>query len=46
MLSNVTVTEERKKKFDFSSYRYDLLGIYTRTDGPIQKIEKPADVAG
>lgn len=46
VLSNVTVTEERKKKFDFSSYRYDLPGIYTRTDGPIQKIEKPADVAG
>lgn len=46
VLSNVTVTEERKKRFDFSSYRYDLLGIYTRTDGPIQKIEKPADVAG
>ncbi|WP_164086038.1 MULTISPECIES: ABC transporter substrate-binding protein [Stenotrophomonas maltophilia group] len=46
VLSNVTVTEERKKKFDFSSYRYDLLGIYTRSDGPIRKIEKPADVAG
>ncbi len=46
VLSNVTVTEERKKKFDFSSYRFDLLGIYTRADGPIQKIEKPADVAG
>ena len=46
VLSNVTVTEERKKKFDFSSYRFDMLGIYTRADGPIQKIEKPADVAG
>ncbi len=46
VISNITVTEERKKKFDFSSYRYDLLGIYTRTDGPIRKIEKPADVAG
>jgi polar amino acid transport system substrate-binding protein len=46
VLSNVTVTEERKKKFDFSSYRFDLLGIYTRTDGPLQKIERPADVAG
>ncbi|WP_049457240.1 ABC transporter substrate-binding protein [Stenotrophomonas maltophilia] len=46
VLSNVTVTEERKKKFDFSSYRYDLLGIYTRSDGPIRKIDKPADVAG
>lgn len=46
VLSNVTVTEERKKKFDFSSYRYDLLDIYTRSDGPIRKIDKPADVAG
>ncbi|KAG1448271.1 hypothetical protein G6F57_016890 [Rhizopus arrhizus] len=46
VVSNVTVTEERKKKFDFSSYRYDLLGIYTRSDGPIRKIDKPADVAG
>jgi len=46
VLSNVTVTEERKKKFDFSSYRFDLLGIYTRADGPIRKIERPADVAG
>lgn len=28
VLSNVTVTEERKKKFDFSSYRYDLSLIH------------------
>lgn len=46
VISNVTVTEERKKKFDFSSYRYDLLGIYTRTDGPIREIRQPSDVAG
>jgi len=46
VISNITVTEARKQKFDFSSYRYDLLGIYTRTDGPIQKITTPADVAG
>lgn len=46
VISNVTVTEERKKKFDFSSYRYDLLGIYTRADGPIQQIREPKDVAG
>ncbi|MFT4249132.1 MAG: ABC transporter substrate-binding protein [Pseudomonas sp.] len=46
VLSNVTVTEERKKKYDFSSYRYDLLGIYTRTDGPIKEIRQPSDVAG
>ncbi len=46
VISNITVTEERKKKFDFSSYRYDLLGIYTRHDGPIQQIRQPKDVAG
>jgi len=46
VISNITVTEERKRKFDFSSYRYDLLGIYTRTDGPIKAIATPADVAG
>lgn len=45
-ISNITVTEERKQKFDFSSYRYDLLGIYTRTDSPIQEIKNPKDVAG
>lgn len=46
VISNITVTEARKQKFDFSSYRFDLLGIYTRTDGPIQTISTPADVAG
>ena len=46
VISNITVTEERKQKFDFSSYRFDLLGIYTRTDGPIQSVTTPADVAG
>jgi polar amino acid transport system substrate-binding protein len=46
VISNITVTEERKKKFDFSSYRYDLLGIYTRSDGPLQAIKQPRDVAG
>lgn len=46
VISNITVTEERKKKYDFSSYRHDLLGIYTRSDGPIQAIREPRDVAG
>ncbi|WP_411850791.1 ABC transporter substrate-binding protein [Stenotrophomonas sp. LGBM10] len=46
VISNITVTEARKQKFDFSSYRFDLLGIYTRTDGPIQAVTSPADVAG
>ncbi|MFW2853027.1 ABC transporter substrate-binding protein [Sphingomonas sp. TX0543] len=46
VMSNVTVTEERKAKFDFSTYRDDQLGIYTRADGPIRAIKKSADIAG
>lgn len=46
VISNVTVTEERKEKFDFSSYRQDVLGFYVRTDSPIQSITEPKDVAG
>ncbi|WP_137898822.1 ABC transporter substrate-binding protein [Sphingomonas sp. 2SG] len=46
VLSNVTVTEERKAKFDFSTYRNDLLGIYTRSDGPVKAVNAPRDIAG
>lgn len=46
VMSNVTVTEERKAKFDFSTYRDDQLGMYTRADGPIRAITHPRDVAG
>ena len=46
VISNVTVTEERKEKFDFSSYRQDVLGFYVRTDSPIQEIKEPKDIAG
>lgn len=46
MISNVTVTEERKEKFDFSSYRQDVLGFYVRNDSPIQSISEPKDIAG
>jgi polar amino acid transport system substrate-binding protein len=46
VMANVTVTEERKAKFDFSTYRNDQLGIYTRSDGPIKAVTKPADIAG
>lgn len=46
VISNITVTESRKRKFDFSSYRYDLLGVYTRSGGPIRAITQPRDVAG
>lgn len=46
VISNVTVTEARKEKFDFSTYRKDQLGIYVRTDGPIKAIKTPKDIAG
>jgi len=46
VISNVTVTEERKEKFDFSSYRQDVVGFYVRSDSPIQSITEPKDVAG
>ena len=46
VISNVTVTEERKEKFDFSSYRQDVLGFYVRKDSPITEINEPRDIAG
>lgn len=46
VLSNVTVTEERKQKFDFSTYRRDVLGFYVSTRSPIQAIREPKDIAG
>ncbi|MBF6672950.1 transporter substrate-binding domain-containing protein [Glutamicibacter sp. FBE19] len=45
-ISNVTVTEERKKKFDFATYREDLLGFYADKDSKIGPISKAEDVAG
>ncbi len=46
VLSNVTVTEERKQKFDFSTYRRDVLGFYVKSDSKIGSIKEPKDVAG
>ncbi|KAF1030079.1 MAG: L-cystine-binding protein FliY [Burkholderia plantarii] len=46
VLSNVTVTEQRKTKFDFSSYRRDVLGIYVPLKSPIREIREPKDIAG
>ncbi|WP_218712160.1 ABC transporter substrate-binding protein [Arthrobacter sp. BF1] len=45
-ITNVTVTEERKVKFDFASYREDKLGFYAKSDSPITKVGAAADVAG
>ncbi len=46
VISNVTVTEARKEKFDFSSYRLDVLGFYVPTESTIQSIKEPKDIAG
>lgn len=46
VISNVGVTEERKEKFDFTTYRLGLHGFYVKADGPIEKIAEPADIAG
>ncbi|MET3367718.1 UNVERIFIED_CONTAM: polar amino acid transport system substrate-binding protein [Jeotgalibacillus campisalis] len=46
VLSNVTVTEARKEKFDFATYRNDLLGFYAKTDSDISTIKEAKDVAG
>jgi len=44
-ISNITVTEQRKEKFDFSTYRKDLLGFYVKKDNEVQ-IREPRDIAG
>lgn len=46
VISNVGVTEQRKEKFDFSTYRLGLHGFYVKSDGPIKAIARPADAAG
>jgi polar amino acid transport system substrate-binding protein len=46
VISNVTVTEERKAKFDFSTYRRDQLGFFVKIDSPIRSIKEPKDIAG
>jgi polar amino acid transport system substrate-binding protein len=38
VISNVGVTEARKEKFDFSTYRLGLHGFYVRNDSPIVAI--------
>ncbi|MGW2254554.1 ABC transporter substrate-binding protein [Kitasatospora sp. NPDC001660] len=44
-LTNITVTEERKEKYDFATYRLDILGFETKK-GSGWKVTGPKDVAG
>lgn len=45
-ISDVTVTEERKGKFDFSSYALGASAFYVPTASAIGEISKPEDAAG
>lgn len=45
-IHNITVTEERKEKFDFSTYRNDLIGFYVAKDSKITVIDDRTDIAG
>jgi len=46
VIANVTVTEERKQKYDFATYRRDVLGFYVANNSRIQSISKAEDIAG
>ena len=46
VISNVTVTEARKKRFDFATYRQDVLGFYVKTSSKIASIKEAKDIAG
>ena len=46
VISNVTVTEERKELYDFSSYRNDQLGWLTSASSKVKEIKEPKDIAG
>ncbi len=46
VLSNVTVTESRKKRFDFATYRQDVLGFYVKDNNPVTSIKEAKDIAG
>lgn len=44
--SNITVTEERKDKYDFATYRKDTIAFEVRSDKNITAISAPKDIAG
>ncbi|MEV6347363.1 ABC transporter substrate-binding protein [Actinoplanes sp. NPDC051851] len=44
-VSNITVTEERKQKYDFATYRLDNLAFAAKKGAGL-KVTGPADVAG
>lgn len=45
-ITNITVTKDRKERFDFATYRKDSLGFYVKTSSPIKSLSKAEDIAG
>lgn len=45
-LVNIAVTEARKQKFDFATYRADSLAFSVKSSSPIQEIQTAEDLAG
>jgi len=45
-LVNIAVTEARKQKFDFATYRADSLAFSVKATSPIKAISGPADLVG
>lgn len=43
---NITVTKDRKAKFDFATYRQDTLGFYVKSTSNITSIKSAPDIAG
>lgn len=45
-IANVTVTKERKEKFDFATYRQDVLAFYVAEKSQVKQIKGPDDISG
>ncbi|GEC65469.1 ABC transporter substrate-binding protein [Raoultella terrigena] len=45
-LVNIAVTEQRKQKFDFATYRVDSLAFSVKSTSPIDRVSGAADLAG
>lgn len=45
-LVNIAVTEQRKEKFDFATYRVDSLAFSVKSTSAVQAINSAKDLAG
>lgn len=45
-LVNIAVTEQRKEKFDFATYRADSLAFSVKKESEIESIQSPKDISG